>query len=245
MQKYFLQETDFINNKITNSDYHHIKNVMRMKENDKIIVSYNKKSYYAVITKIDECIEFNILEEIKSSQELPKKITLLQGLPKKDKLEYIIEKNTELGIDEIIPVQMNRSIAKKSDKENNKLERYNRIAKEASEQSNRNQIPVIFNTLENIKKLDYSKYDLKFVCCFVDYKNTKNKIEKLILDKNNYNILFAVGPEGGLTNEEIDYFIKNGFIKLSLGPRTLRCETASMYFLSMISYILEMGDDYE
>ena len=231
MQRYFAK--DKVNNKITllDSDIHHIKKVMRMNINDNIEVIYDKKLY---LCKIIDNYDIEIVNEIKENNELNIDITIAIGLVKEQKFDLILQKLTELGVKEIIPLAMERSIIKldkaKIDK---KVERWNSICKEASEQSKRNIIPKVNlpMTLNELVKLNYDK---KLVC---SVKQKDNFINKYLQFKDEYvKMIIVIGPEGGVSDKEEEFLNNNDFISVSLGSRVLRVETAAIYVASVINY---------
>ena len=232
MQRYFANK--IINNKVEleQSDYHHIKNVMRMQNNDEIEVIYDKKLYIAKIIDIDN-FNIQIIKFLEDNNELEIEVTVAIGLVKEQKFDLILQKLTELGVSKIIPVKFSRSIIKLDDKTiNKKLIRWNSICKEASEQSKRNKIPIICKPL-SINELVGIEADIKLVA------STKNDIEIInsYLNKsNNKSILVVIGPEGGISKEEEIKLNDNGFISVSFGKRVLRVETAAIYALSVINY---------
>ena len=190
MQQYFAINKNL---ELLESDYHHIKNVMRMKVNDKIKVVYDNVTYLCELSNIDD-IKFNIIKEEKNISNKVK-ISIAFGLIKEQKLDYLFQKGTEVGISEFIPVNMIRSVVKiDSNKENKKIDRWNKILKEASEQSFRSNIPNLTN-IKNIKDLINLDFDLKLVCSLNE--NTQN-IKKILQKNNKYDkILLVVGPECG------------------------------------------------
>ena len=230
MQRYFAKNIE--DNKITlsNSDMHHIKNVMRMKENDKVEVVYDKKTY---LCNLDNNLELHIESVIDEDKELPKEIIAIIGLVKEQKMDLVLQKLTELGVSKIIPVNMERSIVKlDTKKEDKKLIRWNTICKEASEQSKRNTIPIVNNVI-NFKDIINIEADLK-LCCSV---SEKDNIISNYLSNNNYNsVSFVIGPEGGLTLKEENYLKENNYNLVSLGSLVFRMETACIYMASILNY---------
>ena len=230
MQRYFAKNIE--DNKITlsNSDMHHIKNVMRMKENDKVEVVYDKKIY---LCNLDNNLELHIDAVIDEDKELPKEIIAIIGLVKEQKMDLVLQKLTELGVSKIIPVNMERSIVKlDTKKEDKKLIRWNTICKEASEQSKRNTIPIVTNVI-NFKDIINIEADLK-LCCYV---SEKDNIISNYLSNNNYNsVSFVIGPEGGLTLKEENYLKENNYNLVSLGSLVFRMETACIYMASILNY---------
>ena len=231
MQQYFAINKNL---ELLESDYHHIKNVMRMKVNDKIKVVYDNVTYLCELSNIDD-IKFNIIKEEKNISNKVK-ISIAFGLIKEQKLDYLFQKGREVGISEFIPVNMIRSVVKiDSNKENKKIDRWNKILKEASEQSFRSDIPNLTN-IKSMKDLINLDFDLKLICSLNE--NTEN-IKKVLQKNNKYDkILLVVGPEGGFDLKEENLLIQNGFKSISLGDTVLRAETAPIVASSMINYEL-------
>lgn len=243
MQRYFITEEEYLKNIIISDDVFHIYKVMRNKPGDLIEVCYNNISYLAKISDLSsEMVSFNIVEEITKKNEYKPKITLIQGLAKGDKNDDIIKHGTELGVDCIILLQMDRSIVKiEENKLENKLNRFKKIAKEAAEQAHRNSIPEIL-IVTNRKKLDLDGYDIKLL---LDEEEAK-KLDGLLLSSvdfsNSKNIVFIVGPEGGISENERQFFVSNEFLPISIGNNILRTETASLAFLAMLNYVFMKGN---
>ncbi|MFI3329984.1 MAG: RsmE family RNA methyltransferase [bacterium] len=237
MQRYFISNKEFESNIISSNDVFHISKVIRSKVNDKIIVCNNVDSYIVTITSISqEEVCFKKEEKLRSN-ELPINITLLQGIPKGDKLDDIIMHSTELGISNILISNFTRSIAKiEEKKKEHKLTRFKKIAKEAAEQSHRNCIPNV--SIVDYKKIDFTQYDLLILLDEDEAKKIKSTSLKEVYN-NHKNILFVVGPEGGIDSKERNYFVENNFKLVSLGKRILRTQTASLSFLSMLGYCSE------
>ena len=237
MQRYFVKKD---NEKIIidNNDFHHIKDVMRIKDGGNIICVYDNKSFLCEINYFNNSYQINEIKEITKDVELPKKVILYQALIKNDKFDLVIQKATELGASDIVPTIFSRSVVKvEENKKDNKLIRYEKIAKEACEQSHRQIIPNIrdFENVMNIK-LDENTLGLMAYEANGDYKSFYNVLQ----DVEKYqNIAIVVGPEGGFAPNEVAYLEKIGFKNISLGKRILRSETASMFALSIVSHYLE------
>ena len=242
MQKYFISNEELLNLKITGDDVFHIKSVMRNRIGDEILVGANSKTYLAKITKIADEVSFEIVEEKIGNHELPVFISIFQGYPKSDKIEEIIKHSTELGANEIVPTLMKRSVFKLDPKKkDSKIKRFEKIAKEASEQSFRDVIPTIGDILE-LKKIDFSGFNKRILCFEDDAKDGELSNFKSIvsnLEKGD-KVAVVIGPEGGIDLDEVEYLKKEGFVSCGLGPRILRCETVVFYVLSAISYELEL-----
>ena len=238
MQRYFLEKDNFEKNIILGDDVFHIARVMRGKVGDKIEVCCENVAYIASIRAINQdSISFDIISRLEEKSENKPKLILLQGLAKGDKNDDIIKHGSELGVDEIILLQMQRSIVKiEANKIDNKLTRFSKIAKEASEQSHRNSVPEV-KICTNLKSLDFSSYDLKLLLDEEEAKKIDGKLLNSIDFNNRKNIIFVIGPEGGISPNEREYFISNGFIPVSIGNNILRTETASLAFLAMINYV--------
>lgn len=243
MQRYFITEKEFMENIIRGDDVFHIYKVMRNKPNDEIEICYNGEGYIAKLIEINaESVSFDIISKIKKKTLNKPKFILIQGLAKGDKNDDIIKHGTELGVDEIILISMKRSIVKISnDKIENKLIRFNKIAKEAAEQSHRFSIPKV-SLINSFNELNENLYDVKLL---LDEEEAK-KVDGLLINKiemtNKNSIAFIIGPEGGIDDSERELLIKKGFIPVSLGDNILRTETASLAFLAMLNYKLMEGN---
>ena len=235
MQRYFKDKIDSEIITLSKDDSYHIKKVMRMRLNDKIELVSNKVCYIAEIVDINsELVAVKIIEEKEENPELGIKVTLVQSLVKEQKMDFIIQKATELGVSEIIPYEATRSVVKRNDKETKKIARWQSIAKEASEQSKRVIIPKINEVLSLDELIKLDSYDVKILCTVRENsKNIKNVLSNV---KTNDTMLFVVGPEGGFTEKEEEIMINNGFITISLGSSVLRSETVALFLMSVIRY---------
>ncbi|MCR2820448.1 16S rRNA (uracil(1498)-N(3))-methyltransferase [Lederbergia panacisoli] len=248
MQRYFLNEhyhgQKSVN--ISGEDFHHITRVMRMNEGDHFyIVFENAKAASVKINQIsDSFVEVDIVDLESEEKELPVYIAIASGLPKGDKLEWIIQKGTELGASEFIPFIASRSVVKwESRKEAKRLERWNKIAKEAAEQSHRQALPVIQRPYTLKELIQYSdNFDWKIVAYEEAAKEgEKSNLVRIIQSaKPKDKILIVFGPEGGITVSEKNELVTSGFEICGLGPRILRTETAPLYALTALSYQFEL-----
>lgn len=235
MQRYFVtnKESDIFT--LSSDDSYHVITVMRMNLTDNIEIVYNEKLYLGEIIELTPAVKAKIIKELEINNELSISVTIAQSLVNEQKMDYILQKTTELGVKEIIPYIASRSIIKINNKENKKIERWQKIVKEASEQSKRNCVPVINNSMTLSNLVNLSDYDMKFLCTV---NETSQNIKKVLSNLNrNVKMLFVIGPEGGFTKEEENKFIENGFISLSLGNSVLRTETASTFIMSVIRYL--------
>ncbi|WP_019242648.1 MULTISPECIES: 16S rRNA (uracil(1498)-N(3))-methyltransferase [Bacillus] len=248
MQRYFVanEQVNDRQIKIVGSDCHHISNVLRMGPGEKVVcVVEDGRSALVKIENIDnEQIECSVIEWMDEEKELPVKVTIVSGLPKGDKLEYIVQKGTELGAFSFIPLVADRSIVKWDVKKTSKkVERLQKIAKEAAEQSHRTFVPTVQSPL-NVKQLiDLAEnYDYLLIAYEEEAKKNESSVLSQTLQgiKPGASLLVVFGPEGGLTESEVERMIAAGFVACGLGPRILRTETAPLYVLSAVSYHLEL-----
>lgn len=247
MRKFFVNSNQINNNKIEiiNEDVNHIKNVLRLEIGQKIKIcnSDNLENYVCEITEISsKMVSCNILEKVPSEAEGNVELHIFQGLPKADKMELIIQKGTELGVFEFIPVSFKRSIVKISGKdESKKIERWQKIAEVAAKQSGRDLIPKIRNIM-NIKNIcdEIEKYDLVLLAYELEEENyIKQELLKIKSENRNYKIAVIIGPEGGIEEEEAQILKTAGAHVISLGKRILRTETVALQVSSIIMYELE------
>lgn len=236
MQRYFAK--DYKDKLILeDSDVHHIKNVMRMKIGESVEVVYDNKLYICKIDSLDP-IELNIESVNDKENKLNLDITIAVALVKEQKMDLILQKLTELGVNTIIPVSMERSIVKLDDaKFNKKKVRWEAICKEASEQSKRTNIPVIKDVM-SIKELSKLEADYRLVA------STKEKgkmFNYYLQNMNNYaKIILVVGPEGGISDREESILNENGFESVSFGDLIFRVETAAIYAASIFNFYSSM-----
>ena len=242
---HFFVSPDQIDEKyvtITGGDVNHIKNVLRMKIDEELLISNGQdKDYYCKIESIsDDEIKAVILDEEFEGTELPTELYLFQGLPKSDKMELIIQKAVELGVKEIIPVATKRCVVKLDDrKEASKIKRWQAISESAAKQSRRTIIPEVSSVMSFKEAINRAK---EFELGIIPYENFKDMTEtKEVLKKVQKGIKIGIfiGPEGGFEESEIQYALENGIHPISLGKRILRTETAGLAILSVLMFQLE------
>lgn len=227
---------------ITGSDVNHIKNVIRLKPGNEIRVSNREdKDYICEITDIsNEEVVAKIIDVDLAGTELKTKVYLFQGLPKGDKMETVIQKNVELGVYEIIPVAMKRSIVKlDAKKAEAKVKRWNGISESAAKQSKRMIIPNVTKVMTYKEAIEYAK---ELDICLVPYENAKDMTHtREIIEsiKNESKVGIFIGPEGGFEEDEIESAIALGMETITLGKRILRTETAGMAIMAVIAYMME------
>ena len=221
----------------------HIASVLRMSAGDELILingsgeelsarieSVSKDEVALTVTGVSVC-----------AAEPRNRVTLIQGLPKSDKLEFIIQKCVELGVYAVCPVQMKRSVVK-GERSANKIERYNRVSHEAAKQCGRAYAPEVF-TAASIADCGLDRFDLVLIAYEDENENSLKSVllsHKIALPEN-ADIAVIVGPEGGFEPAEVEFVLsanKNAF-SVSLGSRILRTETAGMALLAMLMYELE------
>ncbi len=244
MYNFFIKKENLIgdNVKIDGADFNHLKNVLRMKKGEHFLISFDGKSSLCELSSFgDDFALANIVEKDFADTSLPIEIYLFQGLPKSDKLELVIQKAVELGVTEIIPVQMERCIVKiENNKIKQKTERFNAIAESSAKQSKRTIIPKVSEPLSFKNALEMAKgLDI----LLIPYENeqgilsTKDALSKI---KKGDKVGVLIGPEGGFSQTEIDLAREVGS-SISLGKRILRTETASITALSMLMLYAEMN----
>ena len=241
MQRYFLPSSQFHDNfaLITEQDLHHIKNVMRFRLGDEVtVVDELGNGYLAKITELSS--QFAKVEFTKKLESMiqTSKITIAQALIKRDRFEWFLEKATELGVYSIIPTLFDYSIIKiDEDNENKKIQRYQTIVKEASEQSRRFVVPPIQN-VSKLSQLSFDQYDKVLIC--YEGATSDDFITNVVkqLDAS-MKLLVIIGPEGGISAKEMAFLQTKGGIVCSLGKRILRSETAGLVVLSLFNSLWE------
>lgn len=252
MSKFFVKTEQINNNDIViiGDDVNHIINVLRMKKTDKVQICNQDTgdNYNAEIVNYSKNeVECKIISKINETTESNVHITLFQGIPKFEKMELIIQKNTEVGIKSIVPVIMERTVVKLDEKiASKKLERWQKIVEIAAKQSMRDIIPQIGN-ITKLKDIDTTEFDAVLVA----YENEEHnmlktelqKLERKIKSNNSseqqYNIAIVIGPEGGISEKELVMLAEKNAKFVSLGKRILRTETAGVVMAGNIIYELE------
>ncbi|MEO0092517.1 MAG: RsmE family RNA methyltransferase [candidate division WOR-3 bacterium] len=237
MELYYTDKSNIFSNRlrISGQEAHHISRVMRHKIGDVIYVTDGEgNEYQCTIDKINNDIEANIVNVNRKAREPKLKVTLAQSIIKGFRMDIIIEKATELGISEIIPVITERTIAQVSEK---KAERFKNIAFAAIKSSTRTLLPQISSPLTFSQLLNkINDYDLAILA----WEEEKQKrLADIIGGRNFRKILLIIGPEGGFSKDEVQKTLNFGVKCFSLGPRRLRAETAAIAALSLLMYELK------
>lgn len=244
MQHFFVTPSQVKDSQIfvEGSDVNHMKNVLRMRIGEEVKISDgNNLKYLCEITAYEEDLAvLRIKETEESDSELPSKIYLFQGLPKQDKMELIVQKCVELGVHEVIPVTVKRSVVKLDEKKaKKKAERWQEIARSAAKQAGRGYIPEVKGVMSYKEALCYAK-DLDVVLIPYELAEGMAETKKLINSISpGQSVGIFIGPEGGFEKEEVEAAMEAGAKAITLGRRILRTETAGLTILSILMFQLE------
>ena len=244
MHRFFVEQSQIGQDSIviTGQDAHHIKNVLRMRQGEEILISDGEKMEYncTVAELNEEEVVVNILSSGESGIELPSRIYLFQCLPKSDKMELIIQKAVELGVHEIVPVASSRCEVKlDAKKEAGKIKRWQGIAESAAKQSKRMLIPQVHSVMRFADALKYAEeMDVKLIPyeLATGMAGTRELIQSI---QPGQSVAVFIGPEGGFDESEVLQAKEAGVLPITLGKRILRTETAGFTVLSILMYHLE------
>ena len=210
------------------SDCNHIQNVYRLNVGDKLRIVDGEYEYFTQIIEISKKeVAVKILEKNEDSYSLNINIDVAMGILKNDKMNLAIQKLTGIGVKSIIPLKTERVVVRI----NEKKEKWDTVARETLKQCR----GVKFTEILPVKKLveiDYKKYD-KIIFAYENSNESKSLSE--IIKQKDKNILYIIGPEGGITQEEVDFLKNNKAIEISLGKRILRAETAAIVVCGIIA----------
>lgn len=241
MRRFFIKNSLSEEIIINDQDAHHISKVLRLQAGDTIAVI--DPDGRAGIAQIKQCstdhvnlVLQGVLEETK---EAPIQVCLAQGLPKSDKMDYIIQKAVELGIATVYPVQMDRSVVQyDASKKKARRERWQKISEEAAKQCGRSLVPSV-EPIQNLDELfSHIPDDVTIIMLYEG--QAEKGFRQILEEKPAAAYLLLVGPEGGFSNKEVAAAQKHGASVVTMGPRILRTETASLAAIAMIMY--EYGD---
>ena len=229
--------------RIQGSDVNHIKNVLRMKPKEEILISSGESTEYTCyIEKIqEEEIVAHIMYAQKAGYELSSKLYLFQGLPKSDKMELIIQKAVELGVCEIIPVASKRAVVKlDKKKEEKKLARWQAISESAAKQSKRMYVPKIQGVKTFAQAAEYAK-TLDVVLLPYELAKGMEQTKEIVGNiQKGQSVGIFIGPEGGFEEAEVELAGQKADARvITLGKRILRTETAGLAVLSVLMFALE------
>ncbi|MDD3184295.1 MAG: 16S rRNA (uracil(1498)-N(3))-methyltransferase [Anaerostipes sp.] len=244
MYRFFIEEHQIQEEYIyiEGEDFNHMKNVLRMKEGEHIYISTGKDlEYECEIEGFEESrVKARIVDVHGMETELSTKLVLFQGIPKGDKMEFIIQKAVELGVSEIVPVAMKRCVVKlDAKKAAKKVTRWNAIAHSAAKQSKRGIIPEVSEVKSYTEALCYARELDEILVPYEEEKGIQYSKELVKQARNHKSIGIFIGPEGGFDGDEIQKVCEIGGKTLTLGKRILRTETAGMTMLSILMFELE------
>jgi len=240
MSRFYVRPEDVAGDKINieKEESHHIIDVMRLKEGDPITVFDGTGREYdgKIGTVANKRVTIGILSSRTVSKKIKTSIALAQAMPKKDKMDLIVQKATELGVSKIIPIESSRTIVRvKGDKRQSKVDRWQKIAVEASKQSGRTELPGIGSITAFADILaSIGEYDIAIMPCLS--KRSVTLRQALKRANSPKSALVIIGPEGGFSDEEIGKAVKSGSVPVTLGPLVLKSDTAAIAALSILNH---------
>ena len=227
---------------ITGADVNHIRNVLRMRADEEVLIADGQGAEYRCkLTDLSENeVRAQILWKLDGNAELASAVTLFQGLPKSDKMDLIVQKCVELGVDRIVPVSTKRAVVKlDAKKEETRLKRWNTISESAAKQSGRGVIPEISGVMSFEKALEEAK---KLEVLLIPYERAEHMAEtRRVMGeiRPGQSVGVFIGPEGGFEESEVEEAVAAGARAITLGRRILRTETAGLAVMAMLGYLLE------
>ena len=241
MPKFFFNKNDISRGQVQlfGEDEKHIKTVLRAREGEEVTLCDGEgMDYQCRIASLERGVLLDIISKDVCETEPKTKITLYQGLPKADKMELIIQKCVELGVDRIVAVSTERAIVKLDKKETKKLERWQKIAEAAAKQSGRGKIPEIGQQVLKFKEAVAEAKELDGA--IIPYEREQETgIRQFVRNFKGESVGVFIGPEGGFADEEIALAQENGITPITLGKRILRTETAGMTTTAILLYELD------
>jgi len=240
MPRIYLPAPVFLNNRISITDEkaHYLASVLRCGKGNSLIIFDGKGNCFrtTIVTADKREVVAEVAEKIPCNLESDLNITLVQGLLKGEKMDMVVQKTTELGVKEILPVITGRSQLR----DTKKIARWRKIAEEASRQSGRSIVPVVHETVEFDNFL--SAHDSIHGLVFYEEEGVGLTEAVSSLIPRNSSFFVLIGPEGGFTKEEINLAKEKGLIVASLGKRILRAETAAISAVTLAQFLLgDMG----
>lgn len=230
---------------ITGTDVNHIKNVLRLEPGEWLVVcDGNNMDYYC---RVKSLFQDEVLCTIEKTElgdtELPARIVLFQGLPKGDKMDFIVQKAVELGAHTIVPVTTSRSVVKLDEKKGaKKQERWQKIAEAAAKQCDRGVIPVVEKPVTLSQAFDMARnleYNMIPYECAKGIEEARQMVAEAAKAES---VGIFIGPEGGFAPEEVEKAAETGARVMTLGRRILRTETAGMALLSILMFAMQKGE---
>ena len=242
MHRFFLPIPFAEQMPITGKDAYHIINVLRMQVGQQLqIVSNDQVSALMEIIALNEAVvSVRLVERLLTTHEPSVRIILAQGLPKGDKMDFVVQKAVEMGVSEIIPLSMDNCVVKlDAVRAKKKTERWQKIVEEAAKQSKRDIVPQVSLPM-TLKQLLTNKQDVLLKIVAYEVEDRRGLRELLQAQENIKEVLLLIGPEGGISKEEFALAETKGMQSVSLGKRILRTETAGLATVAAILY--ETGD---
>lgn len=241
MPKFFVRKESINDHTITleGENAKHIGSVLRAKTGDIITVGDGDgRDYECEITEITKKAVIAKITDIFTNDNEPDiKLTLYQALPKADKMELVIQKCIEIGVDRIVPVKTEHAVVKLEGKEEKKLQRWNKIAEAAAKQCGRGKIPIVDRVMTFKEAINEA---ISLDSAIIPYEKEKeNSLKTFAKGFKGKSIGIFIGPEGGFSNDEVDFAISNGVKSVTLGKRILRTETAGLVTSVILLYELE------
>lgn len=227
---------------ITGADVNHIRNVLRMRADEEVLIADGQGAEYRckLIELNENEVRAQILWKLDGNAELASAITLFQGLPKSDKMDLIVQKCVELGVNRIVPVSTKRAVVKlDAKKEQTRLKRWNTISESAAKQSGRGVIPEVSGVMSFGKALEEAK---KLDVLLIPYERAEHMAEtRRVMGeiRPGQSVGIFIGPEGGFEESEVEEAVAAGAQAITLGRRILRTETAGLAVMAMLGYLLE------
>ena len=227
---------------ITGADVNHIRNVLRMRTDEEVLIADGQGAEYRCkLTDLGENeVLAQILWKLDGNAELASAVTLFQGLPKSDKMDLIVQKCVELGVDRIVPLSTKRAVVKlDAKKEETRLKRWNTISESAAKQSGRGVIPEVSGVMSFEKALEEAK---KLEVLLIPYERAEHMAEtRRVMGeiRPGQSVGVFIGPEGGFEESEVEEAVAAGARAITLGRRILRTETAGLAVMAMLGYLLE------
>ena len=227
---------------ITGADVNHIRNVLRMRTDEEVLIADGQGAEYRCkLTDLGENeVLAQILWKLDGNAELASAVTLFQGLPKSDKMDLIVQKCGERGVDRIVPLSTKRAVVKlDAKKEETRLKRWNTISESAAKQSGRGVIPEVSGVMSFEKALEEAK---KLEVLLIPYERAEHMAEtRRVMGeiRPGQSVGVFIGPEGGFEESEVEEAVAAGARAITLGRRILRTETAGLAVMAMLGYLLE------
>ncbi len=223
---------------------HKLSRVLRLRENDQVVLLDGTGLIYnaQIISFFSREIQCRLLSRRTANTDPELKITVAQAMLKGPNFDYVLQKGTEIGVADFIPVITERTVVKIDDNDvsrdiDRRVNRYQKIVQDAAEQSERGHVPDVrnFMTLDELFKTNLSVYDLKLICAERSQTNGIKEVLNSVQEKI-HKVLILIGPEGGFAENELKHAISSGFTSVSLGRRIYRSETVGMLLSGILFF---------